>query len=185
MINLIKGININVKNSNKFVYLVLGLLLVAVTVLVYMNRGDAELRRALEENREFQIRINGEHKATVGLQTLLDLNPQEFTTSFATSITAARDTTLRGVELHQLLEALEIDATSASHIVVSGLDGYHSPLTQAEIAQDELVYICFEMDKNLLKPQSEGGLGPFLMVVRNSRFAQRWCKYVEAVDLVY
>ena len=172
------------KNVNKLVYLVLGLLLVALAVLVYMNRGDAELRRALEENREFQIRINGEHVATVSLQTLLELNPQEFTSSFATSIAATRNITLRGVELHRLLDSMEIDTSKASHIIVSGLDGYHSPLTRAEVAQDELIYICFTMDGDLLKPQSEGGFGPFLMVIRNSRFAQRWCKYVEAIDVV-
>jgi hypothetical protein len=40
------------------------------------------------------------------------------------------------------------------------------------------------MDGEILKTQSDGGYGPFMMVIRGSRFAQRWCKYVEAVDVI-
>ena len=171
--------------ANKLVYIILSLLLIAVVVLVYLNRGDSELKHALLENREFQILVDGEYSATANLQMLLELDPQEFTTTFATSITAARDTTLRGVELRLLLEALDIDTTKISHIIVSGFDEYYSPLTRAEIEQEKCIYICFSMDGVLLKPQSEGGFGPFLMVIRGSRFAQRWCKYVEAIDVIY
>jgi len=170
---------------NKLVYIILVLLLIAVAVLVYLSKGDAELKRALSENREFQVLVDGEYKATANLQTLLDLDPQEFTTTFATSIAAARDTTLRGVELRLLLETLDINTTGISHIIVSGLDEYYSPLTRTEIEKDGLIYICFSMDGEMLKPQSEGGFGPFLMVIRGSRFAQRWCKYVEAIDVIY
>ena len=173
-----------VKKANKLVYLTLGLLFAAVAVLALINRGDSELRRALAENRQFLIRIDGEYAATAGLQTLLDLDPEEFTTPLDTSITAPRDVVLRGVELRLLLEAMEIDMDGISHVVVSGLDGYYSPLSLPEVLQDDLIYICFSMEGELLKSQDEGGFGPFLMVTRGSRFAQRWCKYVEAVDVI-
>jgi hypothetical protein len=172
------------KKANKIVYIALALLLAAVAGLAFLNRGDAELRRALEENREFHIRINGEHTATVCLQFLLEMGSQEFITSFATSITAPRDVTLRGVELRLLLDELGIDLVGASHIVVSGLDRHYSPLSVEEVRQEGLVYLCFSMDGEFLASQSEGGMGPFLMAIRGTRFAQRWCKYVEAVDVV-
>jgi len=172
------------KKANKLVYISLAVLLVAVAVLAFLNRGDAELRRALRENREFHIRIDGNYAATVGLQTLIDIGPQEFTTSLATSISAPRDVTLRGIELRLLLETLEIDTSQASHFVVSGLDGHYSPLTRAEVEREGLIYICFSMDGEMLKAQNEGGFGPYLMVIRGALFAQRWCKYVEAVDVI-
>ena len=109
---------------NRVVYLALGALFVAVAVLSFFNRGDVELRRALEENREFQIRVDGVTVATVGLQALLDLNPQEFTTTFTTSISAPRETILRGVELRSLLKAFDIDVSNAAYYVVSGLDSF-------------------------------------------------------------
>jgi len=159
-------------------------MLIVVAVLAYMNRGDPELRRALEVNREFYVRIDGADATGVSLQTLIDLGSVEFTTNFSTSVSTPRDIVLRGVELRVLLQSLDVDLSRASHIVVSGLDSYYSPLSVSEVEQDGVVYICYSMDGEILKPQSEGGFGPFLMVIRGSRFAQRWCKYVEAVDVI-
>jgi len=171
--------------KNKYVYITLGALFAAVVVLALLNRGDADLRRALGENREFLILVNGEHAATVGLQALLDMDPQKFTTTMSTSLSAPREISLRGVELRLLLEANGVDFAEASHVTVTGLDSYYSPLSISEVDAEDTIYICFEMDGEALKPQNEGGYGPFLMVIRGSRFAQRWCKYVEAVDVVY
>jgi len=173
-----------VKNADRLVYLTLALLLAAVAVFAYLNMGDAELRRALEENREFRVMVDGVLLATISLQTLVDLDPKEFTTTYATSVSAARETTLRGVELRVILELLNIDISNASRILISGLDSYYSPISVAEARKEDTVYICFSMDGEIMKPRSEGGVGPFMMVIRGSIFAQRWCKYVEAVDVI-
>ena len=170
--------------ANRLVYLVLGLLLIAVAALALLNSGDRELQRALEEKREFLILTDGDYTATVNLHIILDLDPQRFTTSFATSITAQRETVMHGVELRLLLEALKVDTTRAVRYTVSGMDGYYSPLTREEVENEESVYICYSMDDKILEAQSEGGYGPFMMVIRGSHFAQRWCKYVEAVDVI-
>ena len=172
------------KKPSIVIYLTLAVLFIAVAVLAMLNRGDPELRRALEENREFQIRINGATVATVGLQELIDSNPQEFRTTYATSISAPRETTLKGVELRVLLDSLGIDISDVGHYIVYGLDSYLSPLSRDEVEGDGTVYICYSMDGQVLKTQSEGGYGPFMMVIRGENFAQRWCKYVEAVDII-
>jgi len=171
------------RSAKQTVYLILGLLLLAVLIMAFLNRGDAELKRALAENRQFQVRLAGETVATVGLQDLLDLQPQEFTTTLATSISAPREVVFQGVELRLLLAALEIDIAEARYFVFSGLDGYDSPLTRAEVEKEQSIYICLSMDGEIMKTHSEGGFGPYTMVIRGARFAQRWCKYVEAVDI--
>ena len=170
--------------ANALIYIVLGALLVVVAVLALINRSDAEIRRALEENREFLVNIDGEHVATVDFQYVLDLKPQEFTTPFATSVTVSRDTELLGVELRILLEALDIDISEAKRFTASGLDGYFSPLTREEVEREETVYICYSMDGKILTTKSEGGYGPFMMVIRDTSFAQRWCKYLGSIDVV-
>ncbi|MCL2495935.1 MAG: hypothetical protein FWF04_00785 [Clostridiales bacterium] len=171
------------KKADKTVYLILGLLLAALLLSALFNRGDAELKRALTENRQFQVRVEGEAVATVGLQDLLDLEPWEFTTMLATSISEPREVTLQGVELRLLLAALDIDIAKARYFIFSGLDGYYSPLTRAEVEKEQSIYICLTMDGEILKTRVEGGFGPFMMVIRGARFSQRWCKYVEAVDI--
>ena len=171
------------KRGEKYVYITLAALLAAVITLALLNRGDSELRRALGEMREFLLLVNGEHAATVDLQALLDLTPHGFTTTMSTSIATPREVSLRGVELRLLLEAYGVDISEASHVTVTGLDGYRSPLSVSEVNAEETIYICFEMDGEILKPQDEGGYGPYMMAIRGSRFAQRWCKYVESVDV--
>ena len=173
------------KKGDVAVYLTLGLLLAAIAVLALLNRGDAQLRRALEENREFMVETGGSGAAGVDLRKILDLSPESFSATFATGSTLPREATFRGVELKTLLGSLGIDTSAAKHIIVSGLDGYYATLTMPEVERDENVYICYEMDGEILKPQSEGGYGPFLLVIRSERFAQRWCKYVKTVNVVY
>jgi len=170
--------------SAKAVYFCLAALFVAAVVLVILNSGDSDMKRALEENREFQIKMNGEVTAVVGLQDLLDLAPEEFSTTLASSVGLPREVTLQGVQLRLILEAFAVDTLTAETFVFSGLDGYYSPLKESEVNREESIYVCFSMDGKMLKKKSEGGYGPFLMVIRGSRFAQRWCKYVEAVDVI-
>ena len=43
--------------------------------------------------------------------------------------------------------------------------------------------ICIAMDGKALGSKSSGGFGPYLMVIRNELFSQRWCKYIEEVAL--
>ncbi|MCL1827876.1 MAG: hypothetical protein FWG32_00105 [Oscillospiraceae bacterium] len=173
----------NTKNANKAVYLTLGLLLIAVSVLAALNRGDAGLKRALEENREFLILTDGEPAVTVGLSDLLDLQPREFSAVMSSSMTSPREVIFKGVELRLILAGLDIDAADAAYIVVTGLDGYVTPLTPEEVYKPENVFMCFETDGEIMKTLGEGGFGPFMLVLPNERFAQRWCKYAETVDI--
>ena len=175
---------IKTKKANLIIYITLAVLLSAMVLLAFLNRGDAALKRALEENREFHLRVNGEYAATVSLQTLIDMDPQDFSTTFTTSITASRNVDLRGVELRFLLEAAEIDISGASHFVVSGLDNFYVVVSSADVNRGEYIYIWYMMDGEMLEPMSKGGMGPFLLVYRGDIFAYRWCKYVEAVDMV-
>ena len=157
-------------------------LLAAVAVLAVLNRGDAALKRALEENREFLLKAEGETLVTVSLQDIVDMQPVEFSTRLATSISAPREVSLRGVELRLIYESLGIDVSEASLFAVRGLDSYFSPLTYAEVSAAEKVYICIAMDGEWLQDKSSGGWGPFLLVIKDELFAQRWCKYVEEID---
>ncbi|MCL2125758.1 MAG: molybdopterin-dependent oxidoreductase [Oscillospiraceae bacterium] len=172
------------KKPNIVIYAVLFMLLAATALLAYLNRGDAELRKALEENSEFEVRVGGELVATIGLQMLVDSDPQEFVAAYATSSTSPRDARFKGVELRLVLDALDVDVDKAERIGVTGLDSYYSPLSKEEVESVDNVYICYEMDGDVLKPQGEGGIGPFLLVIRSESYAQRWCKYVTTIDVI-
>jgi len=170
------------QRSNRIILIIVLALLAAIALLAFLNRGDAALKRSLQENREFILKVEGETIATVSLQEILDMQPAEFSTRLATSIISPREVTLRGVELRLIYERSGIDISHASLFAVRGLDGYYSPLKSAEVAQEEKVYVCIAMDGEILPDRNSGGWGPFLLVIRGELYAQRWCKYVEEID---
>lgn len=63
------------------------------------------------------------------------------------------------------------------------LDGYASAVTGQEVLTEDNVYLCIYMNGERLKPKQEGGLGPYLIVIKNDRFSQRWCKFVEEIQV--
>ena len=170
------------KSETRIITAIISLLVIAVAVLIFLNRGDAALKQALQENRQFLLKVDGEVAAIVGLQDVLDLKPEEFTTRLSTSATLPRDTVLQGVELRRIYRHFDIDTSGAKLYAVRGLDGYFSPLRAEEVAAENKIYVCIAMDGAILTDKSSGGWGPFLLVIRGSAFAQRWCKYIEEID---
>jgi hypothetical protein len=168
--------------ANRAILIAVVALLAAIPPLAYLNRGDAALKRALQESRRFLLKVEGETAAVVGLQDLLDMEVGNFTTRLSTSASAPRDADFQGVELRLIYEHFGVDVSEAAVYDVRGLDGFHSPLAASEVAAERAIYICFAMDGDILPDSGNGGWGPFLMVVRDAPFAQRWCKYVEEID---
>ena len=168
--------------ANRVVLIAVCALIALIAVLAYLNAGDAELKRALQENRQFLLKVNGDTAAVVGLQDILDMKPEKFTTRLSSRTTLPRDADFEGVELRALYAHLGIDISGAALFDVRGLDGYFSPLSAEEVAAEGKIYLCIAMDGEILKEKSAGGWGPFLLVIRGSTFAQRWCKYVEEID---
>ena len=170
------------KRTNLILLSIVGVLLTTSAILAYMNRGDAALKRALQENRQFLLKADGDTAAIVNLQDLLDMGTESFSTRLSTSVASPRSTDLEGVELWAVYAHFGVDITDVTRFDVRGLDGYFSPLTADEVAAEKHVYICIAMDGEILTDKSAGGWGPFLLVIRDSDFAQRWCKYVEEID---
>lgn len=168
--------------KNTWIYLTLLLLIVAVIVFAWLNRGSIQEKRELEESAQFQL-ISGEEKAMVTMHDIEALGPQDFTTIMDTSTTDPTEVSMRGVELRKILESKGIDILPGQSVEVRALDGYASALTYEEIMTPEDVYIVFEMNGEELGVKADGGMGPYLMVIRSARFAQRWVKFVQDVEI--
>ena len=169
--------------GSRSIYQTLSVFVVIVIVLIFFSDSDPELRQALEEKREFLILSNGEHEASVRLEVFIAMEPQEFTTSFDLAGSGMRETVFKGVELRFILETYNIDASSANEFLLFGLESSYQPITRDEVEKEENVYVCYSMDGEIMKLQSEGGLGPFVIVVRDELRSQRLLRYVEAIDI--
>lgn len=156
------------------------LLALAVAVFAYLNAGDLDKKKELEMNAEFVL-IHGGNEHLVAMEDILALGPVDFTAVMRTSTIGPTSVTFTGVELSMLLEEYEIPLQRGSTIEVKALDGYSSALRGEEVLEKENVYITIAMNGETLKPKSEGGLGPYYLVMRNTEFAQRWVKFMEEI----
>lgn len=162
------------------ILITLFILVFAVAVLAYLNTGDLDLKKKLEMNAEFRL-LYGDCAYLVTMEDVLDLNPIEFETIMRTSTMQATPVNFTGVELTKLLARYGIPIKVGSTVQVNALDGYASVFTAEEVLTSENVFLCIYMNGEALKPKKEGGFGPYLVVIRNVKFAQRWCKFVEEI----
>lgn len=168
------------KRGNQIVVGSITLLVALTAVLAYLNAGDLALKKELEMNAEFLFTA-GETSERVSMSQILELQPVEFEAVMDTSITDPTPVTFTGVELSWICQHFGIELLPDSLVQVSALDGYASVVTGAEALEPGNVYICIAMNGEALKPKSQGGFGPFMMVIKNVVFSQRWCKFVEEI----
>ena len=88
-----------------------------------------------------------------------------------------------GVELIKVLDSLKIGLDGIETVTVRALDGYTVIFDVSEVEDEENMYIIYKSDGQYLKNKSEGGSGPYQMIVRNDPYSQRWCKFVMEIDL--
>lgn len=166
--------------STRVIIATLTVLVCAVAILAYMNAGNLDTKRELEEKAEFLL-TSAENQYRLTMQDICDLGPVDFVAVMDTSTTEPTPISFSGVELSRLLEECQIEFHEGSTIQVQALDGYASAVTGREVLAKDNVYLCTYMNGEVLKPKQEGGFGPYLMVVKNDTFSQRWCKFVEEI----
>ena len=171
-----------IKKSTLIIIICVAVLAAAVAVFAILNAANISAKKELEMNAEYIIKY-GDIQERVTMQDMLDLNPVEFKATMDTSTTDPASVTFTGVELKDICEYYGIDISTASVFEVRALDGYSSALTLDEVLADDNVYICLLMDGEVLEPKSQGGYGPYMMVINSSQFSQRWCKFVQEIEI--
>jgi hypothetical protein len=169
-----------IKKSTLGISITVLLLLLSVAVFASLNAGSTGIKKELEMNAEFFLASN-DNRYRVTMQDILDLAPVDFDAIMDTSTTDPAPVSFTGIELSRLCEKFGIEISNDTNIHVKALDGYASAVTGEEALAEGNVYICIYMNGEVLKPKSEGGFGPYLMVIRSAQYSQRWCKYVEEI----
>lgn len=169
-----------IKKSTWFIICAIAILVICVAVFAILNADNLDEKNALESNAEFKITYD-DKLVTVTMDDILAMEPKEFEATMDTSDSDPTAVTFTGVQLKDILDYFSIDVSGASTYEVTALDGFASALTQEEVMMDDNVYIVIEKSGEPLKTKSEGGSGPYMMVIRSSTFSMRWCKFVEEI----
>ncbi len=168
--------------KNKWIAITIAGLIILIAIFAWLNAGNLKTKKELEMNAQFLLTLDG-NQYKVAMQDLLTLEPVDFDAVMDTSTTDPTPVVFTGVELSRLCESLGFHISEDSSILAKGLDGYASAVTGSEALAEGNVYICIYMNGEVLKPKKQGGFGPYLMVIKNERFAQRWCKFVEEITI--
>jgi hypothetical protein len=168
--------------STRVIITTITVLLCTVAVLAYLNAGNLAAKKELEEKAEFLL-THQEKQYRITLEDIHALGPVDFVALMDTSTTDPTPLSLGGVELWTLLQQYQIKLQEGSLVQFRALDGYASAVTGQEVLTEDNVYLCIYMNGERLKPKQEGGLGPYLIVIKNDRFSQRWCKFVEEIQV--
>ncbi len=170
--------------QTRILIIVVAVLAVAVFVFAFFNRGSVMEKQRMEEESLFKIVQNDETLCEVSMADLDAIGQAEIPAVMDTSTTDPADVTFTGVEVKQLLAYKNISVDGVASFEFRALDGYASAITPEEIQTDENVYICTKMNGEPLGTKSEGGMGPYLMIIRSAQYSQRWCKFVEEIVLL-
>ena len=163
--------------STKIVIAVIAVLAVVVAVLAIINRQNVMSRLELVDYGTFLV-TSGEDTHTVSIDDMRRLGPVAVTSSPRGE---RRDFT--GVPLAAIFRHLQIDYSGASGVAFMSLDGFMSGVSLNEALDETNVFVVFEEDGEPLGTREEGGRGPYMIVVAQDPFPNRWARYLMEIIL--
>lgn len=170
------------KKNTKIVIGIIIVLVIGLAIFSVLNRGDLELKQKLQSNAQFQINYD-DKTITVTMDDMINLSPVEFEANYDTSNNSGEIVKFTGVEIKNIFKKYDIEINDDNVIEVKALDGYSSALTGSEVLTDDNTYICLLKEGESLGTKSDGGMGPYLMIIKSSNFSQRWCKFVQEINV--
>lgn len=172
------------KKNIIIISIVVVLLLAAVAVFAVLNAGDLEKKRTLEANALISVLADGEELAEIDSDLINSLEIKDFSATKDTSETGPEQVSYTGVAIMDILEALDIEPQKYSSLVARAIDGYTVAFNMEEVSSPDNIYIVFKEDGEFLGTKSEGGKGPYMIVVREDQFSQRWCKFLIELEFL-
>lgn len=166
--------------SKKIISISILVMVCLVLILAYLNRGELDVKNKLQTEEKFRV-IANDKTYEVSFDDLKKLGFEDFIATVDTSTTDPHDESFKGVEVKKVLESLNIDLSKIKTVEFKALDGYASAVTAEDVSTDSNVYIVVEREGKPLGVKSEGGSGPYMMIIKSSQFSQRWCKFLQDV----
>lgn len=167
----------------KMVPVAIFILIIAVVTMAILNKDYVKDKDIMIENFSFVLMNNGEEVAIVDLEFIEGLEAKEFKANLKSSGKDPVEHSFRGVALKDIIESKEESLEGKKQVVIRSIDGFAVALSAAEVAEEDNVYIVYEIDGKPLGTKDDGGSGPYQIVIRKDAFGQRWAKFVVEVEL--
>ena len=170
------------KTGTKLVIISVAVLCAAVAVFAFLNRENIAAKKEAQEGGFFYF-YAGDEEHTVTMEDIEALSPSVIKANYKKNGKESETRYYSGVSLRSVAESLGIDVSGYSSAAFSAADGYASALTITEAMDGENCCIVIAMGGEPLGTKEGGGSGPFMMILPNDQFSQRWCKFLIEVRL--
>lgn len=172
------------KKKNLIIILsVVAVLVIVVGVMAILNSSSIRQRKEQQDSACIIIKRGGEEIANIDMEYISSAGEESFQADLDTSETDPEEHQYSGVPLIKVLDSLEINMDGVETVIVRALDGYTVAFDISEAKDEENMYIAYKIDGQYLKNKSQGGSGPYQIIVRKDPYSQRWCKFVMEIDL--
>ncbi|MCL2855547.1 MAG: hypothetical protein FWE21_08005 [Defluviitaleaceae bacterium] len=164
--------------NTKIIIAVVALLLPVIVVLVILNFREMEGRLAYHVEGEIRV-IMGDASVPVSIDDMIDMGLVVFDSNHRRA-----EGLFTGVYLLDILRFSGLDYYSAVSVQFISFDGFRSSTTIAEATQEGNALIVFGEDGASLAER--GGAwenAPFMLVLPNDMFPQRWARYIIEIVL--
>jgi len=176
------GAAIKWATGTKIIMITVFTLAALVIVFAFLNRNSVMEKKEARQSGTFYIRIN-DNEHIVTMNDMEALAPFDITADYKISGREPEKKTYQGVSLAAVVESLAIDYSGCESVTFTAADGYVSILPIAEALDSEKCFIVVALENELLGTKESGGSGPFMMILPNDPFSQRWCKFLLEVRL--
>jgi len=172
------------KKKNLIIILsVAAVLMIIVGVMAVLNSSSVRFKEEQQDSAYIIIIKDGEEIASIDMEYISSAGEEDFQADLDTSETDPQNHQYSGVPLIKVLDLLEINMDGIETVIVRALDGYTVAFDISEVEDEENMYIAYKIDGQYLKNKSQGGPGPYQIIIRKDPYSQRWCKFVMEIDL--
>ena len=158
------------------------ILTLAAAILAFLNRENIAEKKAMQDSNTFLIIANGK-QTIVTMDDITALEPCVVNANYKSSGENPVEKQYTGVSLKSVVDYFNIDYSKAKSVSFTAADGYASVIPISDALDEENCFIVIEEDGKPLGTKENGGSGPYMMILPNDQFSQRWCKFLLEIEI--
>ena len=158
---------------------ILLVLLLALSVLVWQQSHNRS-----EESDSIGISQSGQVLHTFTMEEIKAFPPVQLEKSIASGKGENEEGLYTGVPLRVLLDSVDENLIKGSKQIISkASDGFESVYTPEEVLEEKNILVVYAKDGEPLGNASNGGTGPFRILVVNDSSGNRSTKYLNEIEV--
>lgn len=171
-------------SSTKIIIIVIAVLALLTGILAAINLGKSGERRELLEAAEIRVMKGDTQAGIITMETVEALPSQDFSANLKSTGNDPVEHTYTGVPLSAVLKEAGISLGDSQRVLAVSADGYTVPMDREEVEKEDNIYLVYQDNGEYLGSlDDKDGQGPYMIVIRDDAFSQRWGKYVVELEL--